>query len=79
MDLLCATGLDEKATLPHPVFLAGCERDAVCWAAPAAAITQNSCPDAKILMFDTSHWVQLEAPEKLNRELLDWLQGVFAK
>ncbi|KAH9918177.1 alpha/beta-hydrolase [Epithele typhae] len=61
---------------PRPVFFAGCARDPVCLAEPSAAIVRALCDAPTVRVFDTGHWVQLEAPEKLNRALLEWAQGL---
>ncbi|KAH9894458.1 alpha/beta-hydrolase [Cubamyces lactineus] len=69
----------EKLALAHPVYFAACTRDYVCLAEPSARIVQNFCPRATVEMFDTGHWVQLEAPDKLNKSLLAWLEKAVGK
>ncbi|KAI9001416.1 alpha/beta-hydrolase [Trametes punicea] len=69
----------EKLALPHPVYFAACKHDHICLAEPSAKIVRDFCPEATVEMFDTGHWVQLEAPDKLNKSLLSWLEKAVAK
>ncbi|KAI0368116.1 alpha/beta-hydrolase [Pilatotrama ljubarskyi] len=69
----------EKLALPHPVYFAACARDYVCLAEPSAKIVRDFCPKATVETFDTGHWVHLEAPEKLNKALLAWLEKAVGK
>ncbi|TBU32927.1 alpha/beta-hydrolase [Dichomitus squalens] len=63
----------DKLKLEHPVFFAGCQGDAVCLAKPSEEILRQLCPNGTVQTFDTGHWVQLEAPEKINKALLAWM------
>ncbi|KAI0650286.1 alpha/beta-hydrolase [Trametes meyenii] len=69
----------EKLVLSHPVFYAACARDHVCLPEPSTKIVRDFCPKAIVETFDTGHWVQLEAPEKLNKALLAWLEKAVGK
>ncbi|KAJ3485012.1 hypothetical protein NLI96_g5268 [Meripilus lineatus] len=66
----------ENYIVNKPVFFAGCKQDYVCLAAPAIATLGQTCPNATVAEFETDHWVQLAAPEKLNGELLKWVEGI---
>ena len=66
----------ENYIVNKPVFFAGCKHDYVCLAAPAIATLGQTCPNATVSEFETDHWVQLAAPEKLNEELLKWVEGI---
>ncbi len=68
--------MQSKLKLEHPVFFAGCARDHVCVAKPSEDILRQLCPNGTVQMFDTGHWVQLEAPDKVNRALLAWIVKV---
>ncbi|KAI0824771.1 alpha/beta-hydrolase [Trametes gibbosa] len=69
----------ERLALAHPVYFAACARDHVCLAEPSAKIVRDFCPKATVDTYDTGHWVQLEAPEKLNKALLTWLEKAVGK
>ena len=58
------------------MFFAGCERDPVCLAKPSEEILHQLCPNGTARIFDTGHWIQLEAPEKVNKALLMWIEKV---
>ncbi|CDO71355.1 hypothetical protein BN946_scf184908.g113 [Trametes cinnabarina] len=69
----------EKLVLSRPVYFAACKRDYVCLAEPSAKIVRDFCPKATVDMYDTGHWVQLEAADKLNKSLLAWLEKTVGK
>ncbi|KAL7282296.1 hypothetical protein ACG7TL_003766 [Trametes sanguinea] len=69
----------DKLVLAHPVYFAACKRDYVCLAEPSAKIVRDFCPKATVEMYDTGHFVQLEAADKLNRSLLAWLEKSVGK
>ncbi len=68
--------MQSNLKLEHPVFFAGCARDHVCVAKPSEDILRQLCPNGTVKMFDTGHWVQLEAPGEVNRALLAWIVKV---
>ena len=71
--------MDGKLQLDLPVYFAGCTRDHVCIAQPSEHIVRQFCSKGTVQLFETGHWVQLEAPEKLNRALLQWLEAAVGK
>ena len=73
------TAVDGKLQLDLPVYFAGCTRDHVCIAQPSEHIVRQFCSKGTVQLFETGHWVQLEAPEKLNRALLQWLEAAVGK
>ncbi|KAI0772090.1 alpha/beta-hydrolase [Trametes elegans] len=64
----------DKLALAHPVYFAACAHDCVCLAEPSAKIVRDFCAKATVDTYDTGHWVQLEAADKLNKALLSWLE-----
>ncbi|CCL99357.1 uncharacterized protein FIBRA_01375 [Fibroporia radiculosa] len=56
-----------------PVFFGGCKADYAVPPAIALSDLTKYCPNRTVKEFDTSHWVQLETPDLLNRELLAWI------
>ncbi|KZT00187.1 epoxide hydrolase [Laetiporus sulphureus 93-53] len=67
---------ESRQTITQPVFFGAANRDYVCVPALALARMKEFCPDLTVKEFDLGHWVQLEAPEEVNRELAAWIQGV---
>lgn len=55
------------------MFFAGSARDHVCVAKPSEDILRQLCTNGTVQMFDTGHWVQLEAPDTVNHALLAWV------
>ncbi|KAI5122578.1 hypothetical protein M0805_004795 [Coniferiporia weirii] len=66
----------EKYIVKKPVFFGAALRDYICIAPAGKLTTQKTCPNATIVDFDTDHWINLAAPEKLNAELLKWIQSL---
>ncbi|KAK0462974.1 Alpha/Beta hydrolase protein [Desarmillaria tabescens] len=62
-----------------PVFFGGASKDYVCLAHMSLAGTTASCEDTTSHVYDTGHWVQLEAKDEVNRDLLAWIQAVEVK
>jgi len=70
-------------TLPPtatPLFFAACKRDYVCLASAGKQLFNSASfqhhQSVTIKEFDTGHWVMLEVPDEVNRELGRWVEGV---
>ncbi|KAK0201113.1 Alpha/Beta hydrolase protein [Desarmillaria ectypa] len=76
---------DSKANPPKvakvtkPVFFGGASKDYVCFANMNLAGTTASCEDTSAHIYDAGHWVQMEAKDEVNRDLLAWIQAVEVK
>ncbi|KAI0794219.1 alpha/beta-hydrolase [Fomes fomentarius] len=57
------------------LFVTG-TRDGVCDATVYKAGMAKSVPHAKIVELDTGHWIMLEATERVNAELEEWVKGL---
>lgn len=66
----------ENYVISKPVFFAACLKDAPCVASENVATIQATCPAATIVEFDTDHWVLDAAPQKVNEEVLKWLESL---
>lgn len=66
----------DKYTVHNPVFFGATLRDYVCLEATGKHITQQFCPKATVVDFDTDHWVMLAEPDNVNRELLKWIESL---
>ena len=60
-----------------PHFFGATHKDYICVAHIAKFQTLNANPYAKIVDFDTDHWVPLAQPQKLNEELLAWIESAM--
>ncbi|KAG5728245.1 Epoxide hydrolase 2 [Termitomyces sp. T112] len=67
----------ENLVIHKPVFLATALQDYVALAPmQKAAMVQRAKGPLTIKDFDTSHWIMWQEKEKLNQELLVWIQGL---
>ncbi|KAJ7794064.1 alpha/beta-hydrolase [Mycena olivaceomarginata] len=55
----------ENYVIKQPVFFAATHEDYIC--VPKVAL---------VSMKDTDHWVQLAAPDKVNKDLLEWIESL---
>ncbi|KAH9943616.1 Alpha/Beta hydrolase protein [Amylocystis lapponica] len=65
----------ERHTVQQPVFFAAATKDCICIAATYKAIVQKLCPNNTIRAYEKDHWLSLDNPEELNKDLLEWLGG----
>ncbi|KAF6766530.1 Alpha/Beta hydrolase protein [Ephemerocybe angulata] len=68
----------EQYVVKKPVFFGGTAKDPICVPMIGAATVKQLCPQATIQVFETGHWVQLEAHEEVNEALNKWLEKVLA-
>ncbi|OCH86220.1 alpha/beta-hydrolase [Obba rivulosa] len=68
----------ERYAVQKPVFFGACKKDFVCLPALGLANADKLCPNITVKEFDTDHWVQLAAPDELNRVLKEWVDGITA-
>ncbi|THU80606.1 alpha/beta-hydrolase [Dendrothele bispora CBS 962.96] len=67
----------ENAVLKKPVFFGAALRDYIAIAATYIAATlQNSNDTLTIQQYDSGHWVMLEVKDKVNTDLLQWIEGL---
>ncbi|KAK0236641.1 Alpha/Beta hydrolase protein [Armillaria nabsnona] len=75
---------DSKANPPKvmkvtkPVFFGGASKDYVCFANMGLAGTKATCEDTTAHVYDAGHWVQMEAKDEVNRDLLAWIEAKTA-
>ncbi|KAJ4467013.1 alpha/beta-hydrolase [Lentinula aciculospora] len=67
----------ENLTIKKPVFFGAALEDYVCVAAiEITTILQTSENVTTIHQYDSGHWVQLEAKDQVNSDLLTWIEGL---
>ncbi|KAH9929177.1 Alpha/Beta hydrolase protein [Fomitopsis serialis] len=66
-------------TITKPVLYGACQKDFVCTPGLFVPTMQKVCTNLTIKEYDTGHWVQLEATEKVNADLLEWIDGFTEK
>ena len=64
----------ERLVIRKPVFFGAALYDYVCIPQIGVATIEKLCPNAKIVEFETDHWIMWAAPDRLNKELLDWIE-----
>ncbi|KAK0192497.1 Alpha/Beta hydrolase protein [Armillaria mellea] len=62
--------------LTMPVFFGGASKDFVCRADMQKEVVEQKCKDATTHVYNSGHWVQLQAKDELNQNLLGWIQTV---
>ncbi|OSC99357.1 alpha/beta-hydrolase [Trametes coccinea BRFM310] len=66
----------EAYYIRKPALFIGAKRDAVAPPDLGRMACEQFVPHAKIVEFDTGHWVQLQATEQVNKELEEWIEGL---
>jgi Predicted hydrolases or acyltransferases (alpha/beta hydrolase superfamily) len=69
----------ESRPLTVPALFIGGDRDVTTiWGQEAIARIGEKVPDLRgsVILADCGHWIQQERPEAVNRELLDFLNGL---
>lgn len=68
-------GIPEKNyAISQPVFFGGAMRDYIC----IPAVQRSGMYPFNLTWqdYDAAHWVMIEAHEEVNRDLLDWVEGL---
>jgi len=64
----------EDMYIKKPAFFAAARKDHVCvWDYAVPEMEKYAVGGLKIVEFQGGHWLQLEEPEMLNRELEGWI------
>ena len=66
----------EHYTVAKPTFYGTALKDVLCLAAMLKGLHAGSCPNHTIVDFDTGHWVHNALPDKVNAELLKWIEAL---
>ncbi|KAG5634550.1 hypothetical protein DXG03_005847 [Asterophora parasitica] len=67
----------ESYFIKQPVFFGSATQDYVCRPAfGRLATTQYTKGPLTIKEYETGHWVMWQAKEKLNQDLLEWVQAL---
>ncbi|KAG6841799.1 hypothetical protein C0991_006683 [Blastosporella zonata] len=79
LDLEDSKVAPENLLIHKPVFLGAALQDYICLAPlQKAVLAQVAKGPLTIKDFDTSHWVQWQEKDRVNQELLEWVQGLPA-
>ncbi|KAJ7288891.1 Alpha/Beta hydrolase protein [Mycena rebaudengoi] len=65
----------ENYIIKQPVFFGGGHEDYVCVPKAMLFTMKDVCPNLTVREYQTGHWIQLSAPDQLNKDLLEWVQG----
>ncbi|KAJ7906906.1 alpha/beta-hydrolase [Mycena leptocephala] len=65
----------ENYIIKQPVFFAATLNDYICRPEWGLLTLKPGCPNLTIKEYHTDHWVQLAAPEQLNKDVLEWIEG----
>ncbi|KAK1224639.1 hypothetical protein PQX77_012441 [Marasmius sp. AFHP31] len=66
----------ENAVVVKPVFFGAGVRDFAVLAPVMIRSTLDSSANATIRLYDATHWLQWEAKDEVNRDLLTWIEGL---
>ncbi|KAJ7493644.1 alpha/beta-hydrolase [Mycena latifolia] len=66
----------ENYVIKQPVFFAAAHEDYICVPKVALVTMKDVCPNLTVRDYQTDHWVQLAAPEKVNKDLLEWIESL---
>ncbi|KAJ7121620.1 epoxide hydrolase [Mycena epipterygia] len=66
----------ENYIIKQPVFFAAAHEDYVCAPKVGLVMMKDVCPNLTVRDYQTSHWVQLAAPDKVNKDLLEWIESL---
>jgi len=67
----------EAYAISKPGFFAACANDCICLAAIGKQQSLTYVKNLTVKDYDAGHWVQLEAPDQLNKDLEEWIQAIF--
>ncbi|KAJ6593070.1 Alpha/Beta hydrolase protein [Mycena capillaripes] len=66
----------ENYVIKQPVFFAATHEDYICVPKVALVTMKDVCPNLTVRDYQTDHWVQLAAPDKVNKDLLEWIESL---
>ncbi|KAJ7160633.1 Alpha/Beta hydrolase protein [Mycena crocata] len=66
----------ENYVIKQPVFFAAAHEDYVCDPIVGLNNMRDLCPDLTVREYHTGHWVQLAAPDKVNKDVLEWIESM---
>lgn len=66
----------ENIKIQEPTFLGTCLKDVVVLAPLQKATTSPLATNLTLHEYDAGHWVQVEAKDELNRDLLAWIKAL---
>ncbi|KAJ6626483.1 Alpha/Beta hydrolase protein [Mycena sp. CBHHK59/15] len=66
----------ENYIIKQPVFFGAAHEDYICIAKAVLITMKDSCPNLTVRDYQTDHWVQLAAPEKVNTDFLKWIESL---
>ncbi|KAJ7121590.1 Alpha/Beta hydrolase protein [Mycena epipterygia] len=66
----------ENYMIKHPVFFGAAQQDYVCTPQVALTTMKDACPALTVRDYQTGHWVQLADPDKVNKDLLEWIESL---
>ncbi|KAJ8091194.1 hypothetical protein PM082_004170 [Marasmius tenuissimus] len=66
----------ENIVVEKPVFFGAALKDFIAVAPGQITSTQGTSPNSTIHLYNAGHWVQWEARDELNRDLLAWIEGL---
>jgi len=69
---------DENKMIKQPVFFGGGTLDAVCLSSADKESMPKFCANLTVREYARDHWLVLDRPEELNRDLVEWIGGVTA-
>jgi len=69
----------QHSVIQQPVFFGGAMQDYICISSMYKAEMPKLCPDLTVKEYERDHWLLLDRPEKLNRDLVEWISDVAAK
>lgn len=69
----------ENVPIGKPVFFGSALNDPVCLPATFKKNHNEFCANLTVRDYEAGHWVMLEAHEKVNRDLLAWIEGTASK
>ena len=64
----------DRSIIKAPVFFAAALRDYICLPGVGKEVARKFCANVRIVDFDTDHWINLAARDKVNEELLEWIK-----
>ncbi len=66
---------ESNATINKPVFFGGATRDYISIIVLMRAPFFKYAPDFTFQDYDADHWVMIQRPDEVNKDLLEWLEN----
>ncbi len=63
-------------TIRKPAFFGGAVRDYNCIPAFMRAPFYKYAPNFTFQDYDSGHWIMMQRPEEMNKDLLGWIEGI---